>query len=175
MKYPSYKPSAPLQINDGNGLGEWFDAQHSQGDLLDVNVWIALVDTRHIHHQAALTYWQGIQTSSTRAWMCRATMLGLVRVLAQLKHGGKSILSARDALEICNNYLAMPFVSWLPETAQRTKLLSSELLQVMQEIPTHMCTDAYLAALSKVSGLRMVTFDADFKRFELENWLLLCA
>ena len=175
MKYPPYKASAPLQVNDGNSLNDWFNAQKPQGDFLDVNVWIALVETRHILHKAAIAYWQEIQSQEINVWMSRATMLGMVRVLAQLKRSDKKVLSVVDAFEICNNYRAMPFVHWLPETNAQAKKNDLAFATLLSDLSPRLCTDAFLAAVSQSTGLRMVTFDADFKRFRLDNWLLLAA
>jgi len=40
-------------------------------------------------------------------------------------------------------------------------------------MPSHLCTDAYLAALAIANGWRLVSFDRDFERFELLEWLAL--
>ena len=175
MKYPVYKPGAALQVNDGNGLNDWFNAQNPQGDFLDVNVWVALGDTRHAHHADAVGYWQEVQSQDISVWMSRATMLGMVRVLAQLKRDTKILMSAADAFAICGNYRAMPFVKWLPETANRTKQIDTVLANLVQNLPSRLWSDAYLAATTQSTGLRMVTFDKDFKRFNLDNLLLLGA
>jgi hypothetical protein len=42
-----------------------------------------------------------------------------------------------------------------------------------QPLPARLWTDAYLAALARASGLRLVTFDRDFERFGLERCLIL--
>jgi predicted nucleic acid-binding protein len=41
------------------------------------------------------------------------------------------------------------------------------------ELPTRLCTDAYLAALAIAHGWRMVSFDRDFERFAQLELLLL--
>jgi predicted nucleic acid-binding protein len=46
-------------------------------DLLDVNVWLALVDENHVHHERALYYWQN-QADSQIAF-CRVTLLTFFR------------------------------------------------------------------------------------------------
>ena len=53
-----------------------------QGDLPDLNVWLALVMPEHPHHSAARQYWDGMadaMAQGQRLWFCRSTMLGLVR------------------------------------------------------------------------------------------------
>ncbi len=49
-----------------------------RGDLPDVNVWLALVNPRHPHHPPAVGYWE--QTAAPRIFICRITMLGLLRL-----------------------------------------------------------------------------------------------
>lgn len=48
------------------------------GDLLDVNVWVALSVIDHPFHARALHYWQNEAAESLI--FCRTTALGLVRV-----------------------------------------------------------------------------------------------
>jgi uncharacterized protein len=175
MKYPPYKANAPLQVNDGNGLNDWLNAQNPAGDLLDVNVWIALANPDHKHHKPAFAYWSAIQATNTQVWFCRVTMLGMVRLLAQHVVMNDRVLSLDEAHGIYDSCLNLPFVHWLPETTTRAKQIDAQLARLVQGIPSRMSTDAYLAVLAQSSGLRMVTFDADFKRFDLENWLLLSA
>ena len=41
------------------------------------------------------------------------------------------------------------------------------------ELPPRLCTDAYLAALAIANGLRLMSFERDFERFEgLERLVL---
>jgi uncharacterized protein len=175
MKYPPYIPNAALQVNDGNALSDWFGAQNPTGDLLDVNVWFALADPEHKHHKPALAYWSAIQATKTPVWFCRVTMLGMVRLLAQQAAMGERRLSLQDAHAVYESYLQLPFVHWFPETNSLAKKVDAKLASIVQGLPVRMSTDAYLGAMALSTGLRMVTFDADFKRFELENWLLLSA
>ena len=68
----------------------------ADGDLPDVNVWLALAVKQHPHHDAALAYWQG--EAAQRLWFCRVTMLGLVRLLTQPRLMGPDALDAVSAL-----------------------------------------------------------------------------
>lgn len=175
MKYPPYKANAPLQVNDGNGLSDWFGAQNPSGDLLDVNVWLAITDPEHKHHKPALAYWSVIQATKTSVWFCRVTMLGLVRLLTQQATMGERKLSLDTAHTVYEGFLQLPFVHWLPETTSMAKKIDAKLSSIVAGLPVRMSTDAYLAALAAMSGLRMVTFDTDFKRFDLDNCLILTA
>jgi toxin-antitoxin system PIN domain toxin len=175
MKYPAYKASSPLQVNDGDTLNDWLTSRVPKGDFLDINVWVALAHTEHDHHKQALAYWQAEQAKGTLMWFCRTTMLGMIRLLSQKAVMGPSVLSLTDAQAAYLNFLKTPLIKWLPETTDTAKRADTTLRSLIQDVPARMSTDAYLAAIAQSMGLRMVTFDADFKRFDLENWLLLTA
>jgi predicted nucleic acid-binding protein len=48
--------------------------------LLDVNIWLALVLSKHTHHRAARAWLEG-QPESASLCFCRVTQQGLVRLL----------------------------------------------------------------------------------------------
>ena len=173
MKYPAYKPSSSLQVNDGDTLNDWLTSRVPKGDLLDINVWVALAHTEHDHHKQALAYWQAEQAKGTLMWFCRTTMLGMIRLLSQKAVMGPSVLTLKEAHVAYLNFLNTPLVKWLPETTDAAKRTDTALFGLSHDIPARMSTDAYLAAVAETTALRFVTFDADFKRFGLENWLLL--
>jgi predicted nucleic acid-binding protein len=175
MKYPPYTASAPLKVNDGNSLNDWLSAQNPQGDFLDVNVWVVLASPEHKHHKHALSYWAAVQQANRQVWFCRTTMLGMVRLLSQRAMKGDHVLKLQAAYALYREFLGLPFVHWLPETVSRSKQIDSQMFKLLGDIPSRMSTDAYLAAVAQSTGLRMVTFDADFKRFDLEGLLLLAA
>jgi uncharacterized protein len=50
----------------------------AQGDLPDVNVWLALLNTQHPHHSSAKHYWE--HAAAQHIAFCRITMLGLLRL-----------------------------------------------------------------------------------------------
>lgn len=173
MKYPPYKASAPLQVNDGDTLNDWLTSRVPKGDLLDINVWVALAHTEHDHHKLALAYWQAEQAKGTLLWFCRVSMLGMVRLLSQKAVMGASVLTLEEAQAAYLNFLSTPPIKWLPETTDMAKRTDAVMLNLSQGLPGRMSTDTYLAAACETTGLRLVTFDSDFNRFQLQNWLLL--
>jgi toxin-antitoxin system PIN domain toxin len=175
MKYPAYKASSPLQVNDDDTLNDWLTSRVPKGDLLDINVWLALAHTEHDHHKQALAYWQVEQEKGTLLWFCRTTMLGVIRLLSQKAVMGPSALSLKEAHTAYLHFLDTPSVKWLPETTDMAKRTDTALFSLSQDVPARMSTDTYLAAVAETTALRLVTFDADFKRFELQNWLLLAS
>jgi toxin-antitoxin system PIN domain toxin len=150
----------------------------TQGDLPDINVWLALAVQEHPHHAQAQRYWASLhEPGAARAvlgpdlWFCRVTMLGLVRLLCQPKAVGPGALDPRAARQLYAQYRALPRVGLLSEPRSCDDSLRA--LVDTQPLPARLWTDAYLAALARASGLRLVTFDRDFERFGLERCLIL--
>ena len=137
-------------------------------DLPDVNVWLALSVSHHPHHARALAYWR--EEAAARASFCRVTMLGLVRLLTQPRVMGDAAMTPRAAFELWSRWRQLPEVS-LSEEPPTLDVTYQRLLE--PALPARLMTDAYLAALALAAGLRLVTFDADFRRFAGLDLLLL--
>lgn len=131
-----------------------------EGDLPDLNVWLALTIDEHPHHEAAQTYWR--EAAAPKVWFCRVTMLGLVRLLAQPKLMGKAALNLQSAFDVYRRLAALPEVG-LRSEAQGCEGQLQQLLK--PDTPARLWTDTYLAAFASASRLRLVTFDKDFARF----------
>ncbi len=137
--------------------------QISNGDLLDVNVWLALVLREHPHHLAAQVYWN--QQQLPRLWFNRVTMLALVRLLSQPKLMGAAVLNLSQAFKIYRQLVQLPEVGFREEPAHCDTVLQPLLDTQPQPLPARLWTDAYLAAFAVSAGLRLITFDRDFERF----------
>jgi len=132
----------------------------ADGDLPDVNVWLALAVQQHSHHDAALAYWQG--EAAQLLWFCRVTMLGLVRLLTQPR------LMEPDALDAAPALAAYDRFAGLPEVGLHSEPLGcdTEMRRLTAAgLPARLLTDAYLAAFATSANLRLVSFDRDFTRF----------
>lgn len=171
---------AELRVAESAGawLGRWGASRG--GDLLDINVWLALAVQEHPHHEAARRYWADARTERAAAgrsslgpdlWFCRLTMLGLVRLLCQPKAVGPGALDAAAAWSLYARYRALPFVGLLAEPESCDDALQAILHA--GPLPPRLWTDAYLAALARSAGLRLVSFDRDFERFGLERCRIL--
>lgn len=171
---------APLQVREPPGLPWPLRPPQVAGDLPDINVWLALAVQEHPHHRAARQYWSDAVASAPGAapapaqphiWFCRVTMLGLVRLLSQPKVVGKGALPLSGAWSLYQQYRSMSQIGLTAEPTDCDTHLQS--LLAGQDLPARLWTDAYLAALARASGLRLVSFDRDFQRFELERCLIL--
>jgi toxin-antitoxin system PIN domain toxin len=137
-------------------------------DLLDVNVWMALVDKRHVHHALAAHYWADA-TVQSRAF-CRVTANGFLRLCTHAK-AMPNPLSIHEAWIIYRQFLSLPMISWLSEPPKLDDRFCT--LSCAPGFLHHLWTDAYLAALAMDTGHRLVSFDGDFKRFTGLNFLYL--
>lgn len=143
------------------------------GDLPDLNVWLALVLAEHPHHAAARRYWDSMSDAMAqgqRLCFCRPTMLGLVRLLSQPKLMGDGALGLLQAHAAYRDLRAQPGVAFVPDDEAADAALPALLAH---PLPPRLWTDAWLAATAQAAGLRLVTFDADFTRFQLPRWTLL--
>jgi uncharacterized protein len=136
-------------------------------DLPDINVWLALINENHAHHQRARAYWE------TGNWekiaFCRVTMLGLMR-LATNTHvmAGHPFLPS-EIWDAYRRLTALPEVIFLQEPKGLEKTL--ETCTHPKEFHPGHWTDAYLAAFALESNCRIVSFDGDFKAFKNLSFL----
>ena len=129
-------------------------------DLPDVNLWVALVDQRHVHHSLAQGYWN--QNGSTQFAFCRVTMMGFLRVATSPKAIANPKTNA-EAWAIYQQFRALPNIQFLNEPAALEPHFQA--LTILAPLPHRLWTDAYLAAFALASGSRLVSFDADFALF----------
>lgn len=138
-------------------------------DLPDVNVWLALTDERHVHHQAARLYWN--EERADHIAFCRVTMLALLRLVTHPKVMSGAPFTHDEAWNIYQTYRNLPISRFLPEA--KTLETTLESLTINPDLPHRLWTDAYLAAFAISNGNRLISFDADFKRFSNLDMLIL--
>ncbi len=141
----------------------------SSADLLDANVWLALVAEAHTHHERAKGYWHN-EAAPTAAF-CRVTELAFLRHLTNRAVMGGQVLTPSAAWKKRTQFLALPEVQRVAEPVG----LDEELAKFcdLGRTSPNLWTDAYLAALAKCAGLRLVTFDRGFTRFNGLDLLIL--
>lgn len=119
--------------------------------LLDVNVLVALFDSRHPHHEAAQNWFAGI---GPRGWRtCPITENGLIRVLSNPVVSGYSARWIAEELEN-SKARASGHGFWADSFS-----VSAWLRTVTLEIPSSKVTDAYLLGLAARNGGSLATFD----------------
>jgi hypothetical protein len=160
-------------------LSSWRVAEASanwrtaSGDLPDVNVWLALCSAAHPFHAAAMQYWQSSCQSGATLWFCRATMMGMIRLLSRPRVMGANVLDLAQAMALYRQWLATPAVELWFEVPGVDDALDQMLVRRVQPWSARLWTDLCLAATAQAAGLRLVSFDRDFERFNLERYLIL--
>ena len=121
--------------------------------LLDVNVWVALLDDAHIHNPQALALFQrpGLQIAT-----CALTENGLLRVLNLPGYGKR----AAPGFEAVRQKLALACIdvdhAWWPCDVS---LRDASVLDWARIMGHNQITDAYLLALAVRHGGALATFD----------------
>lgn len=134
--------------------------QATEGDLPDVNVWLALAIEEHPHHRPAVAYWG--KHAATARFFCRTGAMSLVRLLTHPRLMADKPLALTDAWAVYCRFAVLPGVAMLSEPPSLDADLGA---LVTPNLPPRLFTDAYFAALARSAGLRLVTFDSDFERF----------
>ncbi len=139
-------------------------------DILDINVWLALVDRNHVHHAPAARYWEEI--ADAQIAFTRASMMGFLRLSSQPRVLSRTLKNT-EAWAMYHEFMALPNVRLLAEPTALDAHFQALTIQIA--LPHRLWTDAYLAAFAIASGSRLVSFDADFSSFPDLNFLHLPA
>ena len=131
-------------------------------DLPDVNVWLAFSVADHVHHQRARRYWY--DEAEDELAFCRVTALGFLRLSTNAKAMYGKPLTVPQAWQAYRAFRQLPEVLFVAETEDCETWL--ERWALGNQATPHGWTDAYLAAFAQGAGLRLVSFDGDFKDFD---------
>jgi toxin-antitoxin system PIN domain toxin len=135
-------------------------------DLLDVNVWLALADENHVHHEKAITY-RCIQSASEIAF-CRMTALALLRLSTHPKILSRP-LSPEEAWDVYQRYRDEAQVGFILDSLGVDQGFMGYTRQ--SGFMHQLWTDCYLAALARFRNCRVVSFDRISTASQ--NWLFL--
>lgn len=120
--------------------------------LLDVNVLIALLDSAHLHHAAAMD-WLGRELG--QGWAsCPLTQNGCIRIMSQPAYPG-ALPAAAVAERLAEAANGPDHRFW----ADDVNVLGPGVVQWDRILGHRQITDAYLLALAVRHGGRLVTFD----------------
>jgi toxin-antitoxin system PIN domain toxin len=144
------------------------------GNLCDVNVWLALSLSGHVHHEAARDWLETIEEPASIQF-CRATQQGLLRLLtnaAVLAPYGNPPLTNKDAWAV---YEALAADDRIVLRRDEPTGLESRWkdLAVQNTASPKLWMDAYLAAFALAGGCRMITTDTGFRKFPDLDLMLL--
>jgi uncharacterized protein len=123
--------------------------------LPDINVWVAMHHRRHVRHEAAETWFDGLD--QPRLAFCRQTQLGFFRILTNAALMGNETLPQRRCWAIYEEWIASGIAIEQPEPLDIGPAFRARTLSPEPAPKTWM--DAYLAAFAECAGLTLVTFD----------------
>jgi toxin-antitoxin system PIN domain toxin len=129
--------------------------------LVDVNVWLALLAPRHVHHEAAGRWFEGL--GAGEAGICRIVQLALIRLLGNKSIMGADAVRAADAWSVISLLLEDERVTFVDEPPGIDAILPGFF---RYPVPTpKLVGDAYLAAFAIAASRTMVTTDRGFEQF----------
>jgi hypothetical protein len=121
--------------------------------LLDVNVLVALAWPNHVHHNAALDWFEEVGRAGFAT--CPVTQSGLVRVSSN-KRAIPDARSPSEAREVLRRITALPGHIFWPDDIE----IGSNEFIAWERLGSHaQVTDAHLLALTLRHGGRLATFD----------------
>ena len=136
----------------------------------DINVWVALSYDRHVHHIAALRWFEALAPTS-RLFFCRLTQLGLLRLLsAPSVMGPDEAKSQQEAWKAYDLWLEDQRVEFLDEPSGLETTFRA-MTRSVQASPKDWA-DSYLAAFAQAARLTVITFDRAFQNKAREVVLL---
>lgn len=135
----------------------------------DINVWIALAYERHVHHDAAKDWFDGVESGGSA--FCRVTQMGFLRLITNRHVMGAEVVTQKDAWQVYQKLSRDQRVTFLgepPNTEEEWRRLTQGA-----SASTNTWTDAYLAAFASVRGLKVISLDGGFKKMLGVNAVLL--
>ena len=136
----------------------------------DVNVWVALTYSGHIHHQVASEWFRRLDEGFSLCF-CRFTQIGMLRLLTTAAVMGKDeVLTQVEAWEAYDRWIEDDRISFLEEPPAMDNLFRS--FSSGSHPHPQEWADACLAAFATAYGLQLVTFDRGLAR-RLNNSILL--
>jgi toxin-antitoxin system PIN domain toxin len=138
--------------------------------LCDSNVFLALTVGQHVHHSITANWFGGLADTDNAAF-CRVTRISFLRLLTQKIAPDYVPLTNRQAWETLDLLMedeAVVFESEPPGVDAIWRQLSETTTSSPK-----VWMDAYLAAFAIRGGLRLVTLDRDFRRFDSQGLDLL--
>jgi toxin-antitoxin system PIN domain toxin len=123
----------------------------------DVNVWLAFASERHVHHSAAVR-WYDSTTSDSVIYFCRFTQMAFLRLITNAAVMGDDVRNHEQAWAdhdgIVNGDERIGFVD---EPAHIERIFRAISRQKAPATKTWM--DSYLIAFAEAASLSLVTFD----------------
>jgi toxin-antitoxin system PIN domain toxin len=130
--------------------------------LPDVNLWLALAFSRHVHHVAAKNWFETVPDQNGS--FCRLTQQGFLRLATNPKALDDEAVSLQDAWRLYDAFLGDPRVVFANEPAGLEPLW--RVYTQGKSFSPKVWNDAYLAAFAQAAVCEVVTFDKGFKAYQ---------
>lgn len=138
--------------------------------LVDVNLLLALVTDRHIHHRHAIRWID--EVSARDAVICRTVQLGLLRLLNNPVVMKEDVMPADRCWALWRGLLEDERVRFEAGEPGRLDAAFEEFTQGRTFSP-RLWSDAYLAAYARAGEHGLATFDRGFRSFSRLNCTVL--
>src|ERR1700678_2469962 len=125
----------------------------------DLNVWIALTYTKHVHFDCAQRWFTALPDDAHLCF-CRLTQIGFLRLLTTPAVMGNEVLSQARAWNLYDDWLQEGGATYMEEPPSIEQACRS--FTQSRNVSPKDWADSYLAAFVSVSDLRLVTFDQGF-------------
>lgn len=126
----------------------------------DVNVWVALTFTSHVHYDCAQSWYEALPEDAQLCF-CRVTQISFLRLLTTQAVMGDEVLSQAGAWRVYDDWLREGGASYIEEPPT-VEMMFRSFTQTRNVAPKDW-TDSYLAAFASASDLQLVTFDRGFQ------------
>jgi predicted nucleic acid-binding protein len=130
-------------------------------DLLDAEVWLALIAEAEPRHAPAVEYWE--KEAAAMMAFCRLTQIEFLSRLSRVEVMGPSALSPAAAWSKQEQLLALPEVGFLDEPPGFESYLAN--LVRLAGLTSGAWNYLYLAAFGLAAGARLITFDSGYASF----------
>jgi toxin-antitoxin system PIN domain toxin len=126
----------------------------------DLNVWVALSYTKHIHYDCARSWYKALPEDA-QLFFCRVTQISFLRLLTTQAVMGDDVLSQSGAWRLYDDWMQEGGASYIEEPPA-VEVVFRSFTQTRNLAPKDW-TDSYLAAFASASDLMLVTFDRGFQ------------
>ena len=122
----------------------------------DINVWVALAYSHHVHHRVARRWYESLAATDELIF-CRHTQMGFLRLLTNPAIMGEEAKSQVDAWLTYDAFFVSPSIRFMSEPGgieRRFRQFARSVLPTSQD-----WADSYLAAFAEQGALTLATFD----------------
>lgn len=134
--------------------------------LLDTNVWLALTISGHVHHDAAVAWFDELDQSNA-AHFCRATQQSYLRLLTTAAFADAMAIEVQTNEQAWAAYAALEADDRVAGVAAEPAALEQQWRRyaLRGQSSPKLWMDAYLAAFARRHGSVLVTTDRAFAQF----------